>query len=102
MRGRLPPPALALPLARRLAVIWAAGRGLLLLLGVGLTAAGPHVLMPPLAAGLLVFEVRRRGEDLLLANLGFSLRALGAAALAGAILLEAAGHLAAAAAGAGP
>lgn len=82
-------------------MIWAADRGLLLLLGVGLTAAGPHVLVPPLAAGLLVFEVRRRGEDLLLANLGVSLPALAAAALAAATLLETAGHLAAAAAGVG-
>lgn len=102
MRSRLPSPALALPLAGRLAVIWAAGRGLLLLLGVGLTAVGPHVLMPPLAAGVLVFEVRRRGEDLLLANLGVSLRSLAAASLAAGVLLETAGHLAATAAGAGP
>lgn len=95
--GRLPPAALARPLARRLALLWAAGRGLLRLLGVGLTSAGPHLLFPPLVAGLLVAEMRRRDEHLLLANLGVSLRTVAALALAAAAALDAGAHLAAAA-----
>lgn len=95
--GRLPPAALALPLARRLALLWAAGRGLLWLAGLELTSVAPHLLFPPLVAGLLVAELRRRDEHLLLVNLGVSLPTVAALALAVAAALDAGAHVAAAA-----
>lgn len=69
---RLPPPPWTLRLVGRAALVWVLGRGLLALGGVGRTNPVASGVIALVVGSILLLDLKRRGGDLLLANLGVS------------------------------